>query len=242
MTNADAALGDVRSEIAFADLDRTGVRLAAFRRAQKHSRAVKALKLVLPLVALGLVSLFVLFVYRASASAPVIETESAAVAAGKLVMADPKLKGFTRDGRPYSVIAERASQELSNESVIQLSAIKAQLPVEQKGWLTVQSPAGIYDRDANTLKLEGTGDGGIKVTSSDNTTIYMRTALVDLDKGTIQATDSVDVKRQEGAITAENAEYSRDGKVLTFENKVRMTLDPRPKKDTASNGEGNANP
>lgn len=250
MTNADAALdsgampGGAGSRFALAGPGAPSVRLDAFRRAQQHSRVVKALKLVLPLLALGFVALFAFFVYRASASAPLIETDSAAVAAGQLIMDDPRLKGFTREGRPYSVIAERASQELSDESTVQLSALKAQLPVNEKGWLMVQSPVGIYDRDANTLRL----DGDITVTSSDKTTITMRSALVDLDAGTVKATDSVDVTRREGAITAENAEYSRDGKVLTFKDKVRMTLDPG-KQNTrpgpaagAPDGDGHAKP
>lgn len=211
-------------------------RLDAFRRAQNHSRKVRVLKWVLPAVALTFATVFVSFIYRASAGTPVIQADGSALTADALVMSDPKLKGFTREGRPYAVDADRASQALKDESVIQLAAIKAKLPVNEKDWMFVQAPAGVYDRDANTLTLEGGYDqgAGIKVTYSDKTVIRMRTAVVDLDAGTLQATDNVNLKRSDGAISAETAEYSKDGAVLTFESKVRMTLDPGKPGDSKS--------
>lgn len=227
MSSADAAATEADRDAGFADIHAPLPRLDAFRRAQDHSRHVRLLRMVLPAAAFALAGGFVFTIYQASAGTPAIRTDSAAIADGQLVMALPKLKGFTKEGRTYKVDADQASQALSDGSVVNLSRIDAVLPVDKKAWMKVQAPAGVYDREANTLTLDGGGTNGIKVVSSDNMTVFMRNAVMDLNEGTLKATDNVDVTRAEGDITSEEASYSKDGKTLVFEKKVRMTVDPR---------------
>ena len=212
-------------------------REAAFRKARKHSRLVRVLKLVLPLAAVTMAGVFVLSTYRASSSSVVMTTTSSAVERNQLVMADPRLEGFGKDGRPFAVDALRAIQTIGNDSIINLDAINARLPMDDS-WITVTAPGGIYDRVKNLLDVSGDASDAIKVVSTDGSTVFMRTAQIDMNTGTLRATDSVDLKRQDGAITAEELDVSKGGKVLVFEKNVRMTLTP---KDQAS-GEGNANP
>lgn len=232
MTSADAAAIDSGT----ADIHAPRPRLDAFRRAQDHSRRVRLLKMVLPVAGSLLAGGFVLTIYNASAGTPAIRTDDSAITDGHLVMALPKLKGFTKEGRPYKVDADQASQALADGSVVNLSRIDATLPVNDKDWMKVQAPAGVYDREANTLTLDGGGTNGIKVVSSDNMTVFMRNAVMDLNEGTLKATDKVDVTRADGAISSEEATYSKDGKTLVFERKVRMTVDPtsKPAADAAS--------
>lgn len=209
----------------------------AFRKARRHSRRVRMLKLVLPLAAVTMAGTFAWSAYRASTPAVVMSTASSTVEQNQLVMADPRLEGFARDGRPFAVDALRAIQTIGNDSIIHLDAINARLPMEGS-WITVTAPGGIYDRVKNVLDVSGETSDAIKVVSTDGATVFMRTAQIDMKTGTLRATDSVDLKRQDGAITAEQLDVSKGGKVLVFEKNVRMTLSP---KDQAS-GEGNANP
>lgn len=215
------------------------LRLSAFEHARKHSRKVRALKRVLPAAAMFLVVLFVFVAWRSSAAAVRIEADSSAITDGRLVMANPKMEGFSKEGRPYTVIATRAIQAMETESDIQLDRIDATLPVNDKGWMSVSAPGGVYDRKANTLTLDGGETGGIKVVSSDNTTIFMHTAVIDMDSGVLRAKNNIDIKRDDGALSAKSAKVSKDGKVLVFEKKVRLTVDPSR---SSKKEDGNAKP
>lgn len=236
MTSADAAAFDPGPDADLPDIHTPLRRLDAFRRAQDHSRRVRLLRAVLPVAGFMLAGGFVFTIYHASAGTPEVPAGSSAVADGHLVMALPKLKGFTKEGRPYKVDADQASQAMADGSLVNLSRIDATLPVARKDWMKVQAPAGVYDRERNTLTLDGGGTNGIKVVSSDNMTVFMRNAVMDLNAGTLKATDNVDVTRAEGDITSQEASYSKDGKTLVFEKKVRMTVDPasKPAADAAS--------
>jgi lipopolysaccharide export system protein LptC len=229
MSHADAAgpNGEGLARLRAAYIPSPLPRLDAFRQASVHSERVRVLKMVLPVAGFLLAGLFVFTILQASAGTPEVVTDDSAIADGHLVMALPKLKGFTKEGRAYNVDADQATQALSDDSLVHLNRIDATLPVEKAGWLKVQSPAGVYNRKDNVLTLDGQGENGIRVVSSDNMTVFMSSAVMDLAAGTLKATDNVDVTRREGAISSQEATYSKDGKTLVFEKKVRMTVDPR---------------
>lgn len=79
----------------------SAARAVAFGRAERHSRRVRRLKVVLPFLALGLAAVFAgIYLVNRPAPVEVASVEDQAFSEGKLVMSNPKLEGFTRDGRP----------------------------------------------------------------------------------------------------------------------------------------------
>src|SRR5690606_2085568 len=101
-------VGQTDSYVAFAHPEQGGVsasRLAAFGRAERHSRRVRRLKVLLPALALAMMAGFAVYSFVATPGSAAIETKGPALAEGKLVMDSPKLEGFMKDGRAYSVSA-----------------------------------------------------------------------------------------------------------------------------------------
>ncbi|MDQ2705284.1 MAG: LPS export ABC transporter periplasmic protein LptC, partial [Pseudomonadota bacterium] len=109
-------------------------RAEAFSRAEKHSRRVRRLKIVLPSFALLLALGFAGYSFISTPAPVAIEMEGSTFAEGKLVMNSPKLEGFTKDGRPYSVNADRATQDYDKQDIISLDGIDAKMPVEKENW------------------------------------------------------------------------------------------------------------
>src|SRR5690606_232603 len=93
-------------------------RAEAFGRAQRHSRRVRRLKVVLPTIAVLLTGGFVVYSFLVAPASTRVETTAPPLAEGKLVMDSPKLEGFTKDGRPYSVNATRATQDYQEQDII----------------------------------------------------------------------------------------------------------------------------
>ncbi len=124
------------------DTRRDAEAFARRRAARTRSRAASAfasvrLKFLLPVAAVAMAGGFVAYSYPVAPSGGGERRGRAtAFADGKLVMANPKLEGFTKDNRPYSMTAMRAVQDVDQEGVVKLEGIDAKLPVDAENWAT----------------------------------------------------------------------------------------------------------
>ncbi len=214
-----------------------GARATAFSRAAKHSRRVRALKLLLPMAAVIMAVAFVGYSFMATPVQTAIKSEDAAFTAGKLVMNSPKLEGFTRDGRPYTVTATRATQAVDKQDVIELDGIDAKMPVEKDNWARVEAVGGTYDRNANTLDVPT----DILVTTTDGMVAKLKSAFLDINGGSLKSTMPVDIESHGSRITADSMAVYDNGKRVVFETKVRVHIDPeRMKSAQAERGGADA--
>ena len=103
-------------------------------------------------------------------------------------MANPKLDGFTKQNRPYSMSAMRAIQDVSQQGIVELEGIDAKLPVSRK-FRGHQRPARYYNREKNTLSLTS----HVTVKTTDGMTITFQSAFLEIGKGNMKTTDPVDI-------------------------------------------------
>jgi lipopolysaccharide export system protein LptC len=227
-TNADAALAPTAP---------AGTRGDAFDRAQRHSRRVRVLKFAVPVLAVAIAVAFPVYSYLAAPINISIQADGTAFADGKLVMANPKLNGFTKDKLPYSLTALRAIQDVGKQDIIELEGIHAKLPLTADNVAIVDAKRGIYNRNANTMDM--TSD--VTVTTTDGVEAKFKSVFLDMGKGSMKTGDPVDVSRDGSRITAGSMAVEDNGKVVVFENKVSVHIDPATMKAAeAKSGESNA--
>lgn len=200
----------------------TAARMVAFRKAQHHSRRVRFLKFVLPVLALTLAGGFASYSWMLTPGDVSFDVTKTSFADGKLVMANPKLEGFTKDELPYSMSAIRAVQNLKTSGVFELDTIKAKLPIDADSWATLDAPRGIYDRDKNTINF----NGDVTITTTDGMTARFSKAFFDIGKGDLKTSDPVDINANGTQIAADSMTVLENGKVLIFEKRVRMEIAP----------------
>lgn len=209
----------------------------AFDRAQRHSRRVRVLKFAVPVAAALIAVAFPIYSYLAAPVAVKVQAEGTAFSNGKLVMANPKLNGFTKQKQPYSMTALRAIQDVSTQGIIELEGIDAKVPIAPDNVAAVKASHGTYDRDGNTMNL--TSD--VTITTTDGMQAKFKSVFLDMGKGTMKTGDPVDVSRGGSRITADTMSVQDNGKVLVFENKVRVNIDSAALKAAQGNsGETNA--
>ena len=219
--STESTSGDAGTSVPAPDAA-SSLRVSAFGRAQRHSRRVRVLKLVVPLVAAVIAVTFLGYSYMAAPPPVVVETDSSAFSDGKLVMANPKLDGLTKENLPYSLTALRAVQDPDLEGVIELDGIDAKLPVSAENVAAIGASHGTYDRDSNTLDL----DQEITVSTTDGMVAKLKSAFLDMGKGTMKTDEPVDITRGGSRITADTMTVRDNGKILVFENRVRLNIDP----------------
>jgi lipopolysaccharide export system protein LptC len=225
------------TEAGLAPPDVGPARVDAFGIAQRHSRRVRILKLAVPLVAAVIAVAFPVYSYLAAPVSIQVQADGSAFADGKLVMANPKLNGFTKQDLPYSMTALRAIQDVSKQGIIDLEGIDAKLPLSADNVAAVNASHGTYNRDGNTMSL--TSD--VTITTTDGLEAKFKSVFLDMGKGTMKTSDPVDVSRGGSRITADSMSIQDNGKIVVFENRVRVNIDPASLKAAeAMSGESNA--
>ena len=206
---------------------------AQYRLAQRHSRLVRVLKILLPLSACLVILAFVAVSWLDTLGPEGVAVESVTLRDGKLVMQNPVMSGQGSDARPYSMRAARAIQDLTTPDVIALEEIVADLPVADGDKAVLNATSGIYDRAAQTLVF----DQAFTVTSESGMKAELQSADIDLEAGNLTTSEPVSISSTEASVVAQSMKMQDKGRVIIFQDKVRMTINPsalKPK-DGATN-------
>lgn len=217
--------------------DASSTRADAFSRAERHSRRVRRLKVMLPTLAVMMAVGFIGYSFVATPGSAAIDVGTPTLAEGKLVMDSPKLEGFTGDGRPYAVSATRATQEFDRQDIISLDGIDARMPIEKENWARVEAETGVYDRMANTLDVPT----DIVVTTTDGLVAKLQSAFLDIANGSLKSDTPVDIQSNGSRIVAGSMSVLDSGKRVLFEQRVKVNIDlGQMKAAQAAKGEANA--
>lgn len=197
-------------------------RRRAFHAARRHSRLVRALRVLLP-VAGGLAVLAFSVVTRFALPGDLdLSAARLSVTPNSIIMDNPSLTGFDSENRGYSLSADRAIQALARPEQVRLENIEATVSVAGRGTASVTAESGDYDNAESTLKLYG----GIAVDSSDGYALRMSNADIDFGRGTIASANPVTVRYGESQTTGQSLAVTGGGQLIVVEGGVRTTLMP----------------
>ena len=199
-------------------------------RARAHSRLVARLRILLPVLAAGVMGLYFLSPkihvtigdMDASVAGVVIEK-------GRLRMLNPKLEGVNDKQGVYVVTAKYAEQVVANPDIIYLTEIKVEMHDSSKGWSRLSAPKGTFQ--TKTEKLELTGD--IRTAKSTGMTARLSRASIDMKKQIIVSNEPVDVDFLNGTVRSDAMTIHNGEKRVIFRNTVRVHIRKRPEKQKA---------
>ncbi|WP_353535676.1 LPS export ABC transporter periplasmic protein LptC [Cognatishimia sp. WU-CL00825] len=158
------------------------------RRGLTYSTVIAWLKVLLPLIALMLLSTMFLFARSVAptSSIPFAKSELEERARDQRISA-PFFAGQTLAGDSISVTAESAKPDLDNPRVTHASDISAQLDFTDGSTVAFASDAATI----NSLTLGATLKGHVMIESTTGYTITTQELLVDMDTGTASATHEI---------------------------------------------------
>ena len=194
----------------------------ALRRARAHSRHVRWMRAGLPaLAAVGILA-FGALAWLSSALPEGFSIEGVRVDGGDLVMTEPKLRGFDERDQPYSVDAERATQNVANPDLFELTEVLADIPLPDGRRVTVLSAGGSYDRGEDLLTIPEP----FSVMVNDGTVGNFADGTIDIASGVMTSGGAVTIENDEARIDADAMRVERAGRVATFTGNVRVTIEP----------------
>lgn len=195
----------------------------AFQAARRHSRLVRILRIALPLAvvfAFGVIVISTYFNPLRSLSGLPANVSSMVVHGSKITMEQPKLSGFTRDSRAYTLTADTAAQDLTKPDLIELNKIRAQVEMKDKSMVHMTALDGTYDSKSEILKL----DRDIRLRSSNGYTGLLSEATVDIKKGDVSSDHPVRLKLLQGTLDANTLRITESGDLIRFGGGVEMTM------------------
>ena len=194
----------------------------AYRNALLHSARVKRLKILLPVAAVVISAVFIAVSVVRAYLPEAISIEGAKIEDGKVVMEKPAIAGRNAKGINYSMVAEKALQDIRNPNLITLKNIKAAMPMQGDSIAHVQALSADFDRAADTLKMHEpftiTVDNGMRAEFTG--------ASLDIKGGTLITDQPVAIHKGAASVVAQSLKMTDKGSVIEFDGQVRMHIDP----------------
>jgi lipopolysaccharide export system protein LptC len=134
------------------------------------------------------------------------------------VMANPHYQGVDARDRPYTVLADQATQVDADN--VDMVKVRADMTMASGAWVALRSGAGHLNPQSKQLQLTGGVDlfyeGGYEFRSDH--------AHVDIGKGTAYGDAHVEGQGPPGTLTADSFTLSDHGQDIRFNGSVRMIL------------------
>lgn len=204
---------------------RSGDRALAFRRARRHSRLVRLLRVGIPaILVLAVMGYFGGIMLARYAGIALPSIGKLAVSGTRITMDLPRLAGFTRDGRSYELTASAAAQDFRQPHLVELKDVRADLEMQGGNRVVVRADAGVYDSKSEIIVLRN----NLIVASTDGE-VNLIEAKINLRTNHVSSEQPVRVLMRQGRVDANQLEVIDGGAVVHFRGGVRMV--------TSANGE-----
>ena len=195
---------------------------ATLRGARRYSVFVRIMKGALPLVALGLAILVLVYVLQPPPARMQMSFQRLSSLADDLAMDNPRLSGTDNDGQPFVISASRASPENRGSDRILMQDIIADLSSKDGTGIHLTAASGIIDTKTRILRMTG----GIHITTQSGYDAKAPSAVADLRAGTLDGDRGISADGAFGRITSAKFAMNRASKQLHFWGNVKMLLNP----------------
>lgn len=212
---------------ALADTDATGIGRPNALHGQPikgYSRFVTMMKFLLPVMALVLIVLVVIWPQLKLRDAR-FSIGFSALSIGNVddpAMINPRFQGADKDRQTFSITADIAKNLLNADKSVELEMPKADISLDDGSWLVVTARTGVYVRQSETLTL----NDSVNMFHDSGYEFRTESADIDLTRGTATGTVPIEGQGPFGNLQAEGFHLVDKGKTIYFTGKSKLTIYP----------------
>jgi lipopolysaccharide transport protein LptA/LPS export ABC transporter protein LptC len=206
-------------------------RARAFASARRHSIMVRALRLSLPLLAVGMLGIYGATTWRiATLRSAGVTLEEVRISNDLLVMANPKYAGTGKDGSRHAVRARSAETDLLTQKLVKLTTIEGEITQVSGTRVDLTATRGTYDQETGVLELLEQ----IDVRSTDGMTAKLTAATVMTKENQIVSNEPITATTATSSIRARGMEMATQRRIATFTGDVAVRMTPPPAAEGAT--------
>lgn len=190
----------------------------------RYSSFVSAMKIVLPLGALILFGVILVYsgIFRSKDKLDIAFREID-TSPSDLRMVSPRVAGVTGDGKPYVITADNATQDPARPNFVTLENIQADIKFnEEEDWMSLTASGGSYNSELQTLDLQEQ----IDIFTTWGYEIHGEDATVDFDEGVLRSDKEIKGHGPLGTLRADRMRADHASQVLRFDGHVKMLILP----------------
>ncbi len=189
----------------------------------RYDRFVRLVKIVLPLAALAV--MLVTLIWPLSASQEfsfILDKNQVETSKERLRMERPVYRGEDRRGQAFEITAQRAVQRSSSTPIVELTGIDAVLAMKA-GQARVSAAAGRYDLESEKLQV----NGPVKLRRSDGYSLETQDVSVDLPTRTVRSAGAVTGRMPLGQFSAGKFSADVGGRVVVLDGGAHLRIEQR---------------
>jgi len=195
----------------------------AMRAEHGYRRRVGLLKLLIPAAAVGIVISLVAWPMMIDSGDGVAGLFSKdALLTGRDEMQNPRFVGTDSTNQPYTVTADVALRPSDGGDRIFLMMPEADITLKDGDYVNIRADEGWYDRDAETLKL----DGAVNLFTETGVKVQTESITFDLRDGSAQGNEPVQSQGPWGNIASQGIRYRSTGQIFEFPGRPTLVLYP----------------
>jgi len=177
-------------------------------------------KRLLPLAALGLLSLIALWpeIDKVQDQSRVTFRRVTSAVGGGAMVTGARYRSVDDRGRPYTVTASTATQVGPDR--VNMTQPKGDVTLQSGSWLMLQAHHGVYMQHLGQLDLQG----DVILYRDDGTTLHGPTATIDLKQGAAASSNQVHAEGPFGTLDAQGFALVDKGRTIQFTGPARLVL------------------
>ena len=187
-----------------------------------YSLIVRGLKLFLPLAALGLIGILLVWPqFKSMNVVPLTQDDVQALKQAETEnrLINPVFNTEDSKGTPMTITASEAVQRRSNENIIELYDPAATMNDNQNA-TTLNAETGEYDKNSNIIRLEK----NVTITDSRNNILETQSLTADITAGSARSDVPTKLTTPEGVIEGQGITIENNGAKTTFQGPAKAVI------------------
>jgi lipopolysaccharide export system protein LptC len=193
-------------------------------REDRYNRYVRLMKRILPAGAAALLfGILILPAVRGTTSGFTLAFSELKESDDKARMVAPRFVGTDTQDRSFSISANSAYHDATNDETVILDTITADIKMKGDSWVALDAPVGTFRPKAEILDLTGQ----VNVFSDSGMEVHTPKMSLDLGKGMGTSNDAVHGQGPFGRFQAGGVDVDVKNENITLRDGVKMTVYPR---------------
>jgi lipopolysaccharide export system protein LptC len=186
-----------------------------------YSGFVRLAKRVLPLIALGLIALVVLWPQLEDMESPPAPAEvERPRGAEDSTIVNPRYTSIDDQGRPFTITGSTARQSEGGAQVVEIDDPEAEVILADEGWASLLADFGRFDRETEDVFLRG----NVEIFRDDGYAMRTEEMHIDLGNGTAWGDMPVEVSGPAGTVRSQGFRIGDGGETVVFTGRSRLVL------------------